>query len=203
MNPVVSTGVSVAAALAFGVQAIRAGRLLTSALWLAAASAALSVTLYGLGAPQLAVIELSIGAGLVTVLFVFAIGIAGEETTIALPLVPRPLGWGLVLVLAGLLAWLVMPAYPTGLPGQDMGFTETLWQARSLDVLMQVVLIFSGVLGLLGVLAEARPPLQQPMAKAVAAERDRQLKALQQRTIGLEQAGEEQEEEREKELIPH
>lgn len=43
----------------------------------------------------MAVIELSVGAGLVTMLFVFAINIAGDEETLALshnlPVIPRPL----------------------------------------------------------------------------------------------------------------
>ena len=42
-------------------------------------SASLAALLYALGAHEVAVIELSVGAGLVTVLFVFAINIAGEE----------------------------------------------------------------------------------------------------------------------------
>jgi Tfp pilus assembly protein PilV len=54
-----------------------------------------------------------------------------------------------------------------------------LWQARGLDVLVQIVLIFAGVLGLLGLLAEAAAPLDQPAAHEVAAERQRQLQALE------------------------
>ena len=60
------------------VMAVRTQRLLVSALWLAGASALVSLWMYILGAPEVAVIELSVGAGLVTVLFVFAINIAGE-----------------------------------------------------------------------------------------------------------------------------
>ncbi|MHB1482597.1 MAG: hydrogenase subunit MbhD domain-containing protein, partial [Bellilinea sp.] len=53
--------------------AVRASRLLVSALWLAATSALVALEMYLLGAPEIAVIELSVGAGLVTILFVFAI----------------------------------------------------------------------------------------------------------------------------------
>jgi len=53
--------------------------LIASALWLAGVSALVSIMCYLLGAYAVAVIELSVGAGLVTVLFVFAISIAGEE----------------------------------------------------------------------------------------------------------------------------
>jgi len=57
--------------LASAILAIRTKRLLISAIWLAVASALTAVMIYLLGAPQIAVIELSVGAGLVTVLFVF------------------------------------------------------------------------------------------------------------------------------------
>jgi len=60
----------------FAFLAIRAKRLIASALWLAVVSALLAVIFYSMGAQLVAVIELSIGAGLVTVLFVFAISIA-------------------------------------------------------------------------------------------------------------------------------
>ena len=75
--------------------AIRTRRLLISALWLAGCSALTALLLYLLGAPEIAVIELSVGAGLVTVLFVFAINIAGEETLPIRRLIPRPLAWAI------------------------------------------------------------------------------------------------------------
>jgi hypothetical protein len=56
-----------------------------------------------------------------------------------------------------------------------------LWQQRGLDVLAQIVLIFAGVLGLLGLLAEARAPLDRSVAEAVMAQRDRDLLAVEQR----------------------
>ena len=50
-----------------------------------------------LGAPEIAVIELSVGAGLVTVLFVFAINLTGEENLDAKRMMPKPLAWGLLI----------------------------------------------------------------------------------------------------------
>jgi uncharacterized MnhB-related membrane protein len=82
--------------LGCAIQAVRASRLLISALWLAGASALTALLMYLLGAPEVAVIELSVGAGLVTVLFVFAINIAGEERLDIMPVMPRPLAWLLV-----------------------------------------------------------------------------------------------------------
>ena len=97
------------ATLAFAIQAIRAQRLLHSAIWLAGVSALLAILFYQLGAHQVAVIELSVGAGLVTVLFVFAIGMAGEDQIKLRPLIPRPLVWGLVIAAMFLLGWLAFP----------------------------------------------------------------------------------------------
>ena len=74
--------------------AVRSRRLLVSALWLAGCSAMVAVMMYLLGAREVAVIELSVGAGLVTVLFVFAINIAGEEIKVVRSILPRPLAWG-------------------------------------------------------------------------------------------------------------
>ncbi len=144
------------ACLVCAVQAIRVQRLLGSALWLAGASALAALLLYLLGAPEIAVIELSVGAGLVTVLFVFAINIAGEETISKETPFPRLASWVLVVVCLGLLAWLVLPpiSVQTLAPSQP-GFSQVLWNDRLADVLLQVVLIVAGVLGVIGLLSES------------------------------------------------
>lgn len=141
--------------LVCSIQAIRAKRLLSSALWLAGASALTALLLYLLGAPYVAVIELSVGAGLVTVLFVFAINIAGEEALDLRSVLPRPLSWALVILAVALLGWMVLPRLlPLPHLGPQLPFREILWSDRKLDMLLQVVLIFSGVLGVLGLLSE-------------------------------------------------
>ena len=92
------------------VMAVRTQRLLVSALWLAGASALVSLWMYILGAPEVAVIELSVGAGLVTVLFVFAINVAGEGVAPpARDLLPRSVSWGLVIASTG--AGVVQPVW--------------------------------------------------------------------------------------------
>lgn len=146
----------VAGTVLCAVQAIRADRLILSALWLAGASALISIVFYRMGAPELAVIELSVGAGLVTVLFVFAISIAGDDSLEASSLIPGPLSWGLVIVAVALLAWMCLPALGVRQPGSDQPFPVVLWQQRGLDVLMQIVLIFAGIMGILGLLSESK-----------------------------------------------
>lgn len=149
--------VLVTAAVFCAIGAIRAKRLLASAIWLAAASALVALIFYQMGAREVAVIELSVGAGLVTVLFVYAIGVAGEDAIRAPALVPRPLAWGLVILAALLLGWLALPLAEIHRSEAEPSFAAVLWQQRGLDVLVQVALIFAGVLGILGLLAERRP----------------------------------------------
>jgi uncharacterized MnhB-related membrane protein len=159
-------GILVVGALVCAGLSLWVNRLMIAALWLAVSSALLAALFYIMGAPEIGVIELSVGAGLVTVLLVFAISVAGNEPQDMRQLLPRPVSWGLALVAFGLLAWKVLPALVT-LPtaASSVTFTEALWQQRSLDVLVQIVLIFAGVLGFLGLLS---PELKVPQAHAAA-----------------------------------
>jgi NADH:ubiquinone oxidoreductase subunit 6 (subunit J) len=176
-------------ATAFSIGAIRASRLLTSALWLAGVSAIVSVIFFLYGARQVAVIELSVGAGLVTVLFVFAISIAGDDIIEARPVLPKPFLIGVCLLFVLLMGWFILPASanPFGLVGTEGNLNDVLWQQRGLDVLVQVVLIFSGVLGLLGLLAEVKPPLEGTAAEEISAGRDRELQAMEEQFSGEEE----------------
>lgn len=135
-------------------QVMRAQRLILSTIWLACTSALLATMLYRLGAPQVAVMELSVGAGLVTVLFVFAFSITGEITQDPKTIVPRPLVWGLTLGMVLLMGWFILPLTDSRSPITLDTFRTILWDQRGLDVLAQIVLIFSGVIGLLGLLSE-------------------------------------------------
>jgi uncharacterized MnhB-related membrane protein len=148
----------VAGILVCSVMAFKVNRLLVSALWLAGCSALVALLIFLLGAPEVAVIELSVGAGLVTILFVFAINIAGEEAISVKALLPKPLAWGLILLAVVLLGWLCLPGLIGILPTiETRQFADVMWGDRSLDAMLQVVLIFAGVLGVLGLLAEGKP----------------------------------------------
>ena len=152
--------------------AIREKRLLQAALWLAGASATTSLLLYGLGAPQAAVIELSVGAGLVFILFVFAINLAPGEASREPALVPAPLAWtlvGLVGLLLGELAWPHLAAQATT---ASTALGTVLWQDRQLDALVQIVIIFAGALTVAGLLAPERQSSEAPAgAEPAAADR--------------------------------
>jgi uncharacterized MnhB-related membrane protein len=164
-----------AGAVVCALMAMRTPRLLLSALWLACCSALVATLLFQLNAPEVAVIELSVGAGLVTVLFVFAVGIAGEGTLGGRPSLPVWLAAAFALITVVLVGWLLLPApAPVALAPNTpvLGFTATLWEQRAVDVLAQLALIFSGVLGVLGLLAEHLPVSKESAAEALEAPRD-------------------------------
>jgi NADH:ubiquinone oxidoreductase subunit 6 (subunit J) len=150
--------------LACAFLAVREKRLLIAALWLALSSALVSWLMYNLGALEVAVVELSVGAGLVTVLFVFAINIAGDETEKQQSIIPRPLAWVLIVVGIALLGWMILPALQVGRfmatlefpAGSIEDFRRMVWQERSMDTLLQVVLIFAGVMSVLSLLGSRK-----------------------------------------------
>jgi uncharacterized MnhB-related membrane protein len=128
--------------------------ILSAALYLACVSAMTSSILYLLGATQVAVMELSVGAGLVTVLMVYAISVVGKDATDPAPIIPRIFSAVLCLGAIGMILWACLPLIPVGVSRTAQPLIMTLWQGRVLDIWIQVVLIFAGVMGILGLLAE-------------------------------------------------
>ena len=186
----VGYGFLVAAALVCGLQAVRTRKLLNSAIYLAGLSAVLSVIFYLTGAVYLAVFELSIGAGLVTVLFVFAISAAGEDPMPVKLSVPRPLAVGLTLISIFLLGWMSLPeGDEIALGVNPIGETlnAVLWHQRGLDLIVQVAQIFSGTLGIMGLLSEAKAPLSYPVADQISQQRVLELDAILQRSVEQEE----------------
>ncbi len=129
--------------------------LLYSALALAVASVMLSIVMFSLGANVAAVFELSVCAGLITVLFVSTVSLTkdsdqrSESSLSGIFLLPV----ALVLVGVAFFAarWLVgeLPPPAAAVPGS---FHEVFWGQRSTDVLGQIALILAGVLGMLAIL---------------------------------------------------
>ncbi len=142
-----------ASAIFSAIQAIRSKRLIEAAIYLAGVSTMVALIFYLLGAHEVAVIELSVGAGLVTVLFVFAISLAGDEPISFLPNFPKPLGFILALIPVTIIGLQLFSLVGVSMPFIESSFSEILWQERGPDVLVQVVLIFCGVLGMLGILS--------------------------------------------------
>jgi uncharacterized MnhB-related membrane protein len=135
-------------------RAIVAKRILSATIYLAGVSALISAVIYLLGAPQVAVMELSVGAGLVTVLLVYALSVVGDDALDPASVIPKPLAFGVVGLTVVLLGLMAYPAIQTNLDHGAITLANSLWQNRVLDVWIQIVLIFSGVMGVLGLLSE-------------------------------------------------
>lgn len=144
------------------VLSIRTKQLLVAALWLALTSAAAAAVLYTLGAHEIAVIELSVGTGLVPVLFVFAASLLGKQSTSLPSSVPLPFASFLILLCLLLIGAMIFasPALPP--TTETMSFNAMLWETRGLDMLVQGVLIFAGVLSILHLLGSVRRAPAKP-----------------------------------------
>jgi hypothetical protein len=88
------------------------------------------------------------------VLFVFAISIAGEDAITQPPFLPRPLSVSITVGAIALLAILILPLEDLDVPLSEPSFRVLLWEERNIDLLVQIVLIFAGSLGMLGLLVE-------------------------------------------------
>ena len=135
-------------------RAIVAKRILSATIYLACVSALISVVIYLLGAAQVAVMELSVGAGLVTVLLVYALSVVGDDALDPASVIPKPLAFAVVGSVIVLLGLMVYPATQRTLEEGGTSLANVLWQNRILDVWIQIALIFSGVMGVLGLLSE-------------------------------------------------
>ena len=94
----------------FAYRAIVSKRILSATIYLACISALVSAVLYRLGAAEVAVMELSVGAGLVTVLLVYAVSVVGDDAFDPPSVVPKPLAFVIVGLIVVLLGWTAFPA---------------------------------------------------------------------------------------------
>jgi len=141
----------------FACMAVFLKDLLRAALSLAFMSAVLAVVLYRMNSPYAAVFELSVVAGLITVLFVSTIALTKDEEPVKesrWPLYVFPL----FLVLFGIIDLLVMKGLfsevPAGYGNVTANFGATLWGIRSMDLIGQIAVIFGGVFGVLALFRE-------------------------------------------------
>ena len=143
-----------------GFQVIQTKNLTHSAMWLATTSALVSWLMYILGAHVLAVIELSVGAGVVTILLVFAINIVGNEQDHKKPFIPTPLALFIIISAMIMIAGLLLPVNNplNQFATSSEALSLALWEDRFLDTILQIILIFTCVLGVLS-LMEKREPL--------------------------------------------
>ncbi|OGR50563.1 MAG: hypothetical protein A2049_10730 [Elusimicrobia bacterium GWA2_62_23] len=138
-------------AVLFALWAVMAKKLLTSAIMLALVSVTVSLIFFNLGAPWAGVFELSVCAGLITVLFIGAVSLirSTEEKhpESRAPFYALPLA-AAIFAIAG---WFYLPAFFDELASwrrlaDGSGTIGTaLWDLRRPDLLGQVLMLAAGV----------------------------------------------------------
>jgi NADH-quinone oxidoreductase subunit J len=120
---------------------------------LAASSAILAMVLFAFGANIAGVFELSVCAGLITVLFIATVSLtkdSDQKVENRLPTYFVPL---FVLIFIGMdffiMQWLARSVMGAGVPHTSGTFQKVFWETRSADILGQVALILAGVFGIL------------------------------------------------------
>jgi len=146
-----------------GLWTVMTRSLLRSAIGLALTSAMLTVVMFRMQAPLAGVFELSVCAGLIPVLFVSVISLTQPLTYKevlehmkvrfkrfwALPLIVIILGIVLAFISVKIKASVSLPAAKT-----DVRFL--LWHLRQLDLLGQIIILFSGVFGVVVLFKERK-----------------------------------------------
>jgi NADH-quinone oxidoreductase subunit J len=137
----------------FSVLAILLKDLLRSAISLALASLVLGIIFFRMGAPYAGVFEISVVAGLVTVLFILTIALtkSGEEVRESrLANVVFPLVFVAFLAIDALVMKGLIGKVPALASGAEAGtFGEVLWKGRTLDLVGQIAVILAGVFAVL------------------------------------------------------
>ena len=137
----------------FAVLAILLRDLLRSAIALAVASLLLGIIFFRMNAPYAGAFEISVVAGLITVLFVLTIALTktGEEVresklvNVAFPVVFVAFIVIDALVMKGLIG--KIPALAAG--AETGSFGDVLWKARTYDLVGQIAVILAGVFAVL------------------------------------------------------
>ena len=138
--------------------AVVATDILKSALGLALTSAILAIVIFMLDAPIAAVFELSVCAGLITVVFISAISMIkpeGNDRAEDLALrksrrMKKYLPLPLLLIVAAFLLWMVrfdLSAFPAAETVQ-LKLSEIMWGERRIDLAGQAIMILVGVFGI-------------------------------------------------------
>jgi NADH-quinone oxidoreductase subunit J len=133
--------------------------LLKAAIALAATSAILSIIMFIMGAPLAGVFELSVCAGMITVVFISACSMNRTRTReegaqyqkernrrfVMLP--------ALLLALTGVMILVLRPRVtdvaPVVAAASGTGVQAALWSSRQMDLLGQIVIILAGIYGVI------------------------------------------------------
>ncbi len=133
--------------------------LLKAAIALAITSAILSIIMFLMGAPLAAVFELSVCAGMITVVFISACSMSRiytrkEHEQRQKARNRRFLLLPALLVALAVVVFLVLSPHITGVSpipsgGSGSGVQAALWGSRQVDLIGQIILILTGVYGVI------------------------------------------------------
>ncbi len=137
----------------FSVLAIALKDLIRSAISLAVASLLLGIIFFRMNAPYAGVFEISVVAGLITVLFILTIALTktGDEVRESkLVDVVFPIVFVAFLVIDALVMKGLLGKVPALASGAETGsFGDALWRGRTLDLVGQIAVILAGVFAVL------------------------------------------------------
>ena len=137
----------------FSVLAILLKDLLRSAISLALASLVLGIIFFRMGAPYAGVFEISVVAGLITVLFMLTIALTKREGDVRESKLVKTV-FPLFFIVFALIDALIMKGILAKIPALEAAaetgtFGEMLWKERSFDLVGQLAVILAGVLAIL------------------------------------------------------
>jgi NADH:ubiquinone oxidoreductase subunit 6 (subunit J) len=137
----------------FSILAILSRNLLRSAISLAIASLLLGIIFFRMNAPYAGVFEISVVAGLITVLFILTIALTKGESDVResnLVRIVFPLFFVVFIIIDVLVMKSLIQKIPA-LPGSaDQGtFGDVLWKQRTFDLIGQLAVILAGVFSVL------------------------------------------------------
>lgn len=137
------------AVVAFSVFAVLLRDLLKAAISLAVASLFLAILFFQMKAYYIGVFEISVVAGLITVLFISTIAMTKGEGGVRekkWPVFVFPVFFALFIVMDVVVMKALMGKLPalSGKP-EDGGFSQVLWGQRTFDLVAQIGVIFAGV----------------------------------------------------------
>jgi NADH:ubiquinone oxidoreductase subunit 6 (subunit J) len=136
----------------FSVLAILVKDLLKAAISLAVASLLLGIIFFRMNAPYAGVFEISVVAGLITVLFMLTIALTkgGDAVESKVASFAFPAFFVIFIVIDAIIMKKLIQKVPA-LPGPEEAgtFGQVLWNTRTLDLVGQIAVIFAGVFAVL------------------------------------------------------
>lgn len=139
--------------IVFSAVALLARDLIKAAISFAAASLMLGIVFFRMGAPYAGVFEISVVAGLITVLFILTIALTEKKAEVRESQKARlifPLFFIVFIVINALVMRGIIRKIPTLPTDAETGlFGQVLWGQRTFDLVGQVAVILAGVFAVL------------------------------------------------------